>query len=267
MLGDVKHLVNDFRAALLDAATSYRKQAPGLVEEIRIGFKSTEAKGMVACEHQILSDADVRAVLAAAAAVDARGRWDGALVHLVAVLAASGARFSQIVRMRVADVQVARNRLMVPVSAKGRGEKQRPQIAVQVGADVLEILRPAISGRRGTDPLFVRPLWMQKTVGKWEEIGREPWLSASELSRPWAAVVAEAGLAADTIPYSLRHSSIMRGLLTGLPVRLVAALHDTSSAMNERRYSSGVGDALSELASKAIIPLISASPAPLHSVK
>jgi len=143
LLADVKRLINDFRAALNEAASTYRKQAPGLAEEIREGFKSSEAKSATAREHQILTDADVRAILAAAAKVDARGRWDGALVRLVAVLAATGARFSQIVRMRVADVQPSRNRLMVPVSAKGRGVKQRPQIAVQVGEDVLEMLRPA----------------------------------------------------------------------------------------------------------------------------
>jgi len=59
----------------------------------------------------------------------------------------------------------------------------------------------------------------------------------------------------------------VRGLRAGLPVRLVAALHDTSSAMIERHYSGEVDDALSDLASKAVIPLISPAPAALRAVK
>jgi hypothetical protein len=32
----------------------------------------------------------------------------------------------------------------------------------------------------------------------------------------------------DVIPYALRHSSIVRAIRSGLPIRLVAALHETS---------------------------------------
>ena len=44
--------------------------------------------------------------------------------------------------------------------------------------------------------------------------------------------------------YALRHSSIVRSLLNGVPVRLTATSHDTSVAMIEASYSryiSGVG--------------------------
>jgi len=42
--------------------------------------------------------------------------------------------------------------------------------------------------------------------------------------------------------YALRHSSIVNQLLAGVPVRVVAAGHDTSVAMLERTYSRHIGD-------------------------
>lgn len=61
----------------------------------------------------------------------------------------------------------------------------------------------------------------------------------------------------ETIPYALRHTSIMRGLKAGLPIRLVAANHDTSVEMIERHYGRFISDALDELAARAVIPLVS----------
>jgi site-specific recombinase XerD len=66
-----------------------------------------------------------------------------------------------------------------------------------------------------------------------------------------------AGLNPEIVPYALRHSSIVRGLRAGLPVRLVAALHDTSTPMIEKHYSAFIVDAMDELAAKAIVPLTS----------
>jgi hypothetical protein len=43
------------------------------------------------------------------------------------------------------------------------------------------------------------------------------------MTRPWRAAVAAAGLPADLVPYCLPHSSIVRGLRAGLPVRLVVS--------------------------------------------
>ncbi|CAH1653506.1 hypothetical protein BOSEA31B_10939 [Hyphomicrobiales bacterium] len=56
-------------------------------------------------------------------------------------------------------------------------------------------------------------------------------------------------------PYSLRHSSIVRGLTKGLPVRLVAAAHDTSIAMIEKHYSAYIVDATEDMLRNAITPL------------
>ena len=51
----------------------------------------------------------------------------------------------------------------------------------------------------------------------------------------------QAGLAGTTA-YALRHSSIIRQLLAGVPARVVAANHDTSIMMLERSYSAYVLD-------------------------
>ena len=60
----------------------------------------------------------------------------------------------------------------------------------------------------------------------------------------------------DVIPYALRHSSVVRGLRANLPIRLVAALHDTSVAMIERHYGRYIADGLNELAAKSVVPLV-----------
>jgi hypothetical protein len=53
--------------------------------------------------------------------------------------------------------------------------------------------------------------------------------------------LAAAGLG-KVVPYALRHSSIVRALLRGLPVRVVADQHDTSVSMIELSYSRYIGD-------------------------
>ena len=71
---------------------------------------------------------------------------------------------------------------------------------------------------------------------RWKAADRQAWTSARELRGDWRGALKAAGLPKDLIPYSLRHSSIVRGLSAGLPVRVVAALHDTSVAMIEQTY-------------------------------
>lgn len=256
-----RRLANDLKAALNDGLIAYRSRVPAhLAATIRHSLKLPEHHAPVARDMQLLSDGEIRKVIAAALKVDQAGGWDGDLARMVMVLAATGARFSQVTRLTVADVQVTQRRLLVPVSRKGRGGKASPRTAVAVGPDLLEALSPLIVERKGSDPLLLRPRWKQVGPIEWENVGRGPWRSASELTRPWAAIVAEAGVAARTVPYALRHSSIVRGLKAGLPVRLVAALHDTSTPMIERHYSAFIVDALEELSARAVIPLTGEAP-------
>ena len=263
-----QRVVNDFRAALNFAAKRYREQLPPTTRDaIRDGLAAVNASSSVAREAQVLPDADVRAIISAAWKVDAEGDWGDDLARVVLALAATGARFSQIIRMTVADVRMAEKRLMVPVSRKGKGEKQVQQTRVPVGDDVLAALAKATARRNGSEPLFLRPHWQQIGPAKWEKGERGPWFAASELTRPWAAIVAEAGLAAGTVAYSLRHSSIVRNLSAGLSAQHVAKLHDTSVAMIEKHYAAYIVDALGELTARAVVPLTTEPPALLHVVE
>ena len=257
----VRRVVNDFRAALNAASAKDRTRLPAeIVLIIRNGLASAEPETAQARDKQALPDADIRRIVQAAATVDREYRWDGDLLRMVLVLSATGARFSQVKRNAVGDVQIARSRLMVPTSRKGRGKKKASHIGIRIGPDVIEALRPAIAGRRAKEPLLER--WRHKQVkgednaSRWARQGRGPWQIASELQRPWLRILEVAGLPGDTVPYALRHSSIVRQLRAGLPVRLVAALHDTSARMIELHYSSAIVDALDELSAGAVIPLV-----------
>jgi hypothetical protein len=53
--------------------------------------------------------------------------------------------------------------------------------------------------------------------------------------------------------YALRHSSIVRQLLGGVPIRVVATTHDTSVAMIEKTYSRYITDHSDALSRAAML--------------
>ena len=55
--------------------------------------------------------------------------------------------------------------------------------------------------------------------------------------------------------YALRHSSIIRGLIAGVPVRVVAVNHDTSIMMLERTYSAYIADHSDAVGRRALLDL------------
>lgn len=257
-----QRLINDLKAALNAAYAAHRDRLdPTLPAVIKHGLGAVSEHDHdeavpLARDNQILSDVQVGRLIGAGQEIDAEQGWDGDLYRLILVLAATGARFSQIVRMRVGDVQRPQARLMVPVSRKGRGGKSG-STPVPVGKDVLDALLPVTVGRENDAPLLER--WRNKQVagevGRWEKHERGPWQSPSELTRPWNAIRDRAEMP-DVIPYALRHSSIVRGIRANLPIRLVAALHDTSTPMIERHYGRWIADGLDELAARAVVPLV-----------
>jgi integrase len=186
--------------------------------------------------------------------VDEADGWDGDLLRLVLVLAATGARFSQVLRLTVGDLEG--NRLHVPTSRKGRPLKQRQRVAVRLGPDVTKALRAIAIGRHDDEPLLERWRWKQLGPAKWIKDRREAWQFASELTRHWESIRRGAGLSDDIVPYALRHSSIVRYIRAGLPLRYIASLHDTSTAMIERHYSAFIVDALDDMAERALTPLV-----------
>jgi integrase len=259
----IRRTVSDLKAALNAAHEQHETLPAELALVIKKGLKADKAKAAVARPAQVLPDADVRRILAAAAEIDAGGNWGDDLSRMVLVLAATGTRFSQAIRLIVADVQAEQSRIMVPVSHKGKGEKAATHVAVPVGEDVIKALRPILAGRTGSEILLLRPRWEQVAPVEWKLVDRAPWKSASELVRPWAKIIAKTGLKADLVPYCLRHSSIVRGLKAGLPITLVADLHDTSAAMIEAHYAAFIVGALHELAARAVVPMVTPAPTPM----
>lgn len=252
-----QRVANDFKAALNAAYACHRRTLPSdLPTVIKYGLHIEAGEVVIARarENQILPDETVRAIVGAAFGLDEDfGR-------MVMLLAATGARFAQLRRMRVADVQLAQNRLLIPQSFKGK-KKSLEYIRVAVGADVMAELQPIVEGRLSSEPLLERWHLKQLSAAVWVNHERGEWKTPSELTRHWAKVLAQLKLPAATIPYALRHSSIVRGLRANLPIRLVAALHDTSVAMIERHYSRWITEGLEEMVARAIVPLRPARPA------
>ena len=170
---------------------------------------------------QRLLDAQVHAVIAAAFALD------GDFGRFVEVVAVTGSRVSQVARLAVADLRVdgGAPRLMMPTSRKGRGRQpgKRPVPITAELADRLKSNRPA------------EDLLLHRSDGR-------PWLAegSSVHKRLFREAAAAAGVPGTMT--ALRHSSIVRALLAGVPIRVVAATHDTSVSMIERTYSAFVAD-------------------------
>ncbi|MGK7870762.1 tyrosine-type recombinase/integrase [Falsiroseomonas sp. E2-1-a20] len=253
-------VLNDLRAALRAAAAKSKLPADVLTT-ITAGCSRPEGASRPRAK-QVLPDADVRKIVEAAAAQDD----DFGL--LVLVMAATGARMDQVARATVADFQADQRRLMVPVSRKGRGSKAQSHVAVPLPDDVVARLRPLATGRPGHEALLLRWHHRQepgdKPAGRlprWVREDRRPWRTPSEMARAWRATVAAAGLPDDLVPYCLRHSSIVRGLRAGLPVRLVGAVHDTSVAMIESHYGAFIVDATEDLLRRAVVAMMPAAAA------
>lgn len=257
-----RRLMNDLKAALNAAYARDRERLPatlsGVIKHALRTLEREDETEPVARDNQILSDTEIARLLRAAREVDAEGNWEGDLFRLIIVLAATGARFSQVARLRVRDFQRKECRLLIPVSRKGRGGPKSASVTVPIGADVVDALAPAVAGRTKDAPLLERWRHVQEEGAiAWRRDSRGMWFSASELTRPWNAIRERAGLH-EVVVYSLRHSSIVKGIRANLPIRLVAALHDTSTAMIERHYSKWITDGLEEMARAAIVPLVPA---------
>jgi integrase len=164
----------------------------------------------------ILPDDAVRAVVVAAYEIDP------AFGLLVETAAVTGARASQLLRLEVRDLQDgAAPRLLLPSSRKGRRRhvERRPlPIPPSLGA----ALRHGAGARPADAPLLA-----QADGTPWRAIDLKLFRQAA----------AHTGLDSSITPYVLRHSSIVRQLLAGVPARVVAAHHDTSVAMLEKTYS------------------------------
>lgn len=253
----------DVRAALNTAARG-AKLAPDVVATIREGLRRP-ANADRPRSAQIIPDADARRLVAAAF------DQDEDFGMLVMMLATTGARMRQVSALTVADVQPDLGRVMMPLSRKGRGEKAKTHVPVPVPEDTMARVAPLLVGRAGHEILLLR--WHHRQVGgdpkagklpAWERVERRAWRVPSEMSRMWHAAIKAAGLSKGLVPYCLRHSSIVRGLRAGVPVRMVAAVHDTSISMIEKHYSAFIVEADETLLRRASVSL---APAPVATLR
>ena len=141
------------------------------------------------------------------------------------------ARPSQLSRLRVEDLRdhPVRPKLMMPKSGKGggrnRARKKSEYYSVPITVPLALRLKLTAKGRADA------PLLVQSDGSPW---GDNP---GQRYHREVRAVVSAIGIDPDATIYSLRHSSIVRMLLKGIPIRLIAAVHNTSIAMIEKHYS------------------------------
>jgi integrase len=251
----VKRIVADLKAALNEAATVHRAV-------LDTSFRMMIAEGLapkkgdpVDCDirpNMILSVDEWHRLLSAAKIVDVEEEWDGQLYLMVVALAATGARFSQLMRCRVSDLVRLRQVIHVPVSWKGKKEVSQKKVTCYLTEDVVAELEKAAAGRNGAEPLL-RCWGYRRGKGiRWEKEALRAWRT-SEMTDPFSTIVARAGLPSTVTAYALRHTSIVRVLGLGVPVRMVAVMHDTSSEMIERYYSAHIQDAFSEVAQRAAI--------------
>jgi hypothetical protein len=180
---------------------------------------------------QRLSDDEVRAVVAAAYEID------HAFGAYCQIAAETGARFSQISRLVIADLLDGANpRLMMPTSRKGKNRKPG-KYAVPI--------TPELARRLATDRPSDAPLLLRADG--------QPWQSSDpgDHARLYAQAAERAGVTGTA--YALRHSSIIRSLLAGTPLRLTAALHDTSTTMLEKVYSSHITHFADDIARRGLL--------------
>ena len=85
---------------------------------------------------------------------------------------------------------------------------------------------------------------------------RQPWRENPNTSyrKDFAEIVAAIGLDPEEVTaYALRHSSIVRAILANVPIRVVAARHDTSVAMIERNYSRHISEHADQYARQGLL--------------
>lgn len=242
----VARLLNDLRAALTASARKARAPAE-IYMTLKDGLRAPE-KPDRARTKQVLNDSDVRRLVESA-----MEPVDGAPCFSTGSTALGG------IGLPSTDTVPG----LVPAdNGKIQGEKQISHVAVPLPEDVIARLRPLAEDRLGHEPLLMHWHHEQakgdKAIGllpRWERVDRRRWPDGSAMTRPWRAVVAAAGLSPGLVPYCLRHSSIVRGLRAGLPVSLVAAVHDTSGMMIEKHYGAFIVDATEDLLRRAMVPM------------
>jgi integrase len=203
----------------------------------KVGLKKFPGADAGRARNVVLTDAQIRQV------VELAYEENTELGQLIETMATTGARRSQVARLTVGDLQDGREpRLMMPSSAKGKGVKRINRVGVAIPASLATKLRRAAGDRPADALLLLKP-------------DGSAW-GLSNLRSPFRTIVEKAGLDPSIVTsYALRHSSITRQLLRGIPIRVVAHAHDTSVPMIEKSYSATIGDHSDALFRNALLDL------------
>jgi integrase len=159
-------------------------------------------------------------------------------------LATTGARSSQAERLRVEDLHdhPTKPKLMMPKSGKGGGRnrsaKKAERYSVPITVALSKRLKAAAAGRAPDAPLLVRADGLQWRHDRYRDHVRAVLSAIGE--NPKAVTL-----------YFLRHSNIVRMLLKNIPIRLIASLHNTSTAQIEKNYSAHITEHHSDDVSRA----------------
>jgi integrase len=162
---------------------------------------------------------------------------------LCEVGAVTGARPSQIFKLEVGDLrdQNGAASLNMPSSRKGR-RRRVTRTSVPIPSSLAKRLRQHAADRGPSEPLIALN---GKRAGRVQNI----------YVRLWREMAAAIGLDAGVSFYSLRHSSIVRQLIAGVPIRVVASHHDSSVPILESVYSRHIGTVSDALVRGALIDL------------
>jgi integrase len=228
-IGSINRIANSFRAALNMVADSDSKVSRHAWE---VGL--ARLPGGNVARNVILSTDVIRRIVSAAYALNAEF---GLLVEMAAV---TGARVSQLARIEVGDLQS--DRVMVPASRKGGRNKKVEHTPVAIPASLVMRLKAAGKGRAAHEPLLTRS-------------DGEVWGRADH-DRPFRRAVINAGLDPDQISiYALRHSSIVRMIKAGVPIRIIGSVHDTSVGQIESNYSKHIASVSDDLVRPTLLDL------------
>jgi integrase len=159
----------------------------------------------------------------------------------------TGARPSQAVRLRVLDLQDGdRPKLMMPKSAKGGGRNRSARKLQTYSVPITPALAAKLKAARGREP--DAPLLLRGDGQPWSES------PSNDYRDDVRAIVAEIGLDPEAVTiYALRHSSIVRQLLANTPIRIIAAVHNTSVTEIERTYSAHIAEYSDEISRNGLL--------------
>lgn len=192
--------------------------------------------------------------------VRAAYRIDDYFGRFCEVAAETGARASQIERLRVCDLDFEQRQLSMPTSFKGKRDRQIEHRPLLIPDGLAIRLRDASKGRKSTDMLLPRPDGKPFSIRSCA-LG-DHFVAALKSYDP--QLIERDGV--KITMYALRHSSIIRGLLANISVRIVARCHDTSLKYLERNYSRYIDRHADDVRRPALLDLDPTPPAPAKNV-